>query len=332
MQSRHICRLLLSLAFAAHAPALALPQIIVNGDFESGNTGFGTSYAFIPGTNTSAGQYVVGTNPQSWNGLFSNCPDLTTGSGNMMIVNGSTAGIGDRVWVQTVPVTPDTTYTFTVWATTLFPAAPASLRVVFGTEIQPIPFNLTTTTCLWEKYSVEWYSGSDTSLTISISNVTNAFGGNDFALDEISLEPSIGSTYCSPAVVNSTGRFARCLAGGEAAVLDNELRLNGIDLPANSTGFFLTSQSQGFTAMPGGSEGNLCLGGQIGRYVGPGQVQNSGSAQRVSLDLDLTAMPTPSGLVAAQPGETWNFQLWYRDAIGGVATSNFSDGVSVTFQ
>ncbi len=32
----------------------------------------------------------------------------------------------------------------------------------------------------------------------------------------------------------------------------------------------------GFVASPNGSQGNLCLAGSIGRYVGAGQIQNSG--------------------------------------------------------
>jgi hypothetical protein len=31
-------------------------------------------------------------------------------------------------------------------------------------------------------------------------------------------------------------------------------------------------------------------------------------------------------------GQTWNFQCWFRDAVGGVATSNFTDGLSILFQ
>ena len=83
------------------------------------------------------------------------------------------------------------------------------------------------------------------------------------------------------------------------------------------------------------SEGliDLCSeSGAIGRYVGPGQIQNSGGNGSFTLPLDLTQMPTPTGLVAAQAGETWNFTTWYRDAVGGSATSNFTDGVEVTFQ
>ena len=44
------------------------------------------------------------------------------------------------------------------------------------------------------------------------------------------------------------------------------------------------------------------------------------------------ALPHPvSGTVGTMVGDTWNFQVWYRDAVGGSATSNFTDAVSVTF-
>ena len=35
---------------------------------------------------------------------------------------------------------------------------------------------------------------------------------------------------------------------------------------------------------------------------------------------------------AAMAGETWNFQAWFRDVVGGATTSNFSDAWQVTWQ
>ena len=35
-------------------------------------------------------------------------------------------------------------------------------------------------------------------------------------------------------------------------------------------------------------------------------------------------------MVAIQPGETWNFQLWYRDN-NPQTTSNFTDAISIFF-
>jgi hypothetical protein len=77
--------------------------------------------------------------------------------------------------------------------------------------------------------------------------------------------------------------------------------------------------------------GNLCLSGSIGRVVG-GQILNSGFFGGFATDVDLTSLPQPAGAVAVMSGETWHFQAWFRDAIGGQATSNFTDGWQITFQ
>ncbi|MEM9380147.1 MAG: RNA polymerase sigma factor [Planctomycetota bacterium] len=141
----------------------------------------------------------------------------------------------------------------------------------------------------------------------------------------------IGTNYCA-AELNSTGRPGTLSATGSTVAADNAVTLEAADLPTGSFGFFLTSRMQGFTAMPGGSAGNLCLAGQIGRYVGAGQIQNSGSTGSYSLALDLTRTPTPTGLVAVAAGETWNFQGWHRDSVAGSPTSNFTDGLRIDFQ
>ena len=84
------------------------------------------------------------------------------------------------------------------------------------------------------------------------------------------------------------------------------------------------------TMVPG-SQGNLCLAGPIGRFVGPGQILASGTTGSFTLMLDLNQLPTPTGLVSALPGDTWFFQAWFRDMGATGATSNFSDGVAVDF-
>jgi hypothetical protein len=138
----------------------------------------------------------------------------------------------------------------------------------------------------------------------------------------------IGTNYCGPANVNSTGASAVISAWGQTIAAANDVRLDVVSLPLNQFGMFVTSQTQGFIPNPGGSQGNLCLGGAIGRYST--SLVNSGSAGQFSLQLDLTQTPTPSGLVTVQPGETWHFQAWYRDK-NPTNTSNFTDGTSITF-
>lgn len=134
----------------------------------------------------------------------------------------------------------------------------------------------------------------------------------------------IGTNYCGPASLNSAG-FSGVISGvGSLDVGDNDVTLTGSDLPMNQFAMFVTSQSTGFVTPPN-SSGNLCLSGNIGRYKT--QIQNSGAGGSVSISVDLTNTPV-NPPVAVQSGETWHWQLWYRD-IGG--TSNFTDGLTVTF-
>ena len=116
---------------------------------------------------------------------------------------------------------------------------------------------------------------------------------------------------------------------GSAVALDNFVELTASSFPIHSFGLFLTTQMLGFVTNPVGSAGNLCLGRGIGRYVGPGQIQSCGTAGEISL---ATSTPTMTSFVSVQPGETWCFQAWHRDAVGGVATSNFTDGISLLFE
>ena len=153
-------------------------------------------------------------------------------------------------------------------------------------------------------------------------------------LTEIRIEAGtcarLGDNYCL-AENNSINREGVMGACGSLSASANDVLLTAFDLPENAFGFFLASQSTGFVANPGGSEGNLCLSGAVGRFVGPGQITSSGTLGRIQLQLDLTQIPSPSGLVSIQPGETWHFTAWHRDTAGGVSTSNFANGLSLTF-
>ncbi|QDV09368.1 hypothetical protein Poly30_49260 [Planctomycetes bacterium Poly30] len=141
----------------------------------------------------------------------------------------------------------------------------------------------------------------------------------------------VGTAYCS-VNSNSTGQPALLEADGSSSVGDNDVTLLASQLPQSSFGFFIVSQTQGFVMNPAGSAGNLCILGSIGRYVGAGQIQQSGATGSFSLAIDLAAIPQPTGAVAVIAGDTWNFQTWFRDSVGGSATSNFSNGLQVDFQ
>jgi hypothetical protein len=160
-------------------------------------------------------------------------------------------------------------------------------------------------------------------------------GGNpSLAIDGLewrSVGPASGSRYCDPAVPNSSGASAVIEVYCTASDPGRPLHLRANALPLFSFGYFITSRQSGFVAQPGASVGNMCLGGAIGRFVGPGQLRNSTTVGSFGLTVLPGAQPTPSGLVQIQSGDTWCFQAWFRDVAGGSATSNFTDAIEVLF-
>lgn len=147
------------------------------------------------------------------------------------------------------------------------------------------------------------------------------------ALAQVSTA-QIGTTYCA-ANPNSTGGISLISATGSTSVGMNDVTLACSNLPQNAFGYFLTSQTQAVVLNPGGSSGNLCIGGNIGRYAG--NVLSSGTTGSVSLAIDLLSVPAPMGSYSAMPGDTLNFQFWHRDAGTMGVTSNFSEGLEIAF-
>lgn len=134
-----------------------------------------------------------------------------------------------------------------------------------------------------------------------------------------------GTTYCGPANANSTGLPGTMFTKGCATQHDNTLRLVATQLPLNTPAYFVVGTGQGFVTPPG-YQGSLCLSGALGRLADPGS--NTGGNGRLSKDVDLMNLPSPTGPVSAPIGSVWHFQCWYRDVNPG-STANFTDAMSV---
>ncbi len=158
---------------------------------------------------------------------------------------------------------------------------------------------------------------------------TEVFSGGTYTTGFSPSGSGLGTNYCM-AAANSTGVPASMSASGSLAVADNDVTLTASDLPPNQFGIFVTSMTQAFVPGAGGtSNGNICLGGIIGRYQLPSQILSSGATGEFSLTINLPTMPQGSGSVAVMNGDTWNFQAWYRDGVG--LGSNFTDGLQIDF-
>ncbi|HMQ48260.1 MAG TPA: gliding motility-associated C-terminal domain-containing protein [Saprospiraceae bacterium] len=186
-------------------------NLIANGTFALGDTGFFTDY--VPGTGGSAGlltnegQYAIADNAGDTHNQFADCDDHT-GNGNMMVVNGS--GNPDNVWCQNVAVEPNTDYDFSAWVTSVVSQNPANLQFSINGFLLGNVFNASSTPCVWQEFSELWSSGNVTNATICVVNVNEDPAGNDFALDDISFRPvceytdditiTVGSPLANPVV------------------------------------------------------------------------------------------------------------------------------------
>lgn len=139
-----------------------------------------------------------------------------------------------------------------------------------------------------------------------------------------------GTVYCGSGQPNSTGQLGGIRALGRTQVAANDLTLFATRLPPGKFGYWLASASADFIPGFGGSMGTLCLGPPQIRFnahpkYGVWSVPSNG---RVGTTLDLTDIPQVG---AIQAGETWHFQAWHRDFVGGAPTSNTTDALLITF-
>lgn len=180
-------------------------NLVVNGDFSAGATGFTSGY--IPGTGgsfgllSSEGQYAVASNASDTHTNFPPCTDHT-GGGNLMVVNGA-AQAGVSIWCQTITVTPGTNYAFSAWLSTMVVTNPAVLQFTINGEVLGNPFTAPSTACTWDQFSEVWNAGTNTTAQICITNQNTQTSGNDFALDDITFSPFCTYTDTVEVFVNA---------------------------------------------------------------------------------------------------------------------------------
>ncbi len=168
--------------------ALSSDELVVNGDFSNGDQGFTSNYTSRPNNTPmlNEGEYSVATNPRSVHGGFSSFTDHTSGTGNMIVVNGS-SNPNTSIWCQTITVQPNTDYDFSAWMASAHPSQPAILQFSINGNLLGNPVTLSSIPGRWTQFHIPWNSGTSTTATICIVNQNTAYGGNDFAIDDISF-------------------------------------------------------------------------------------------------------------------------------------------------
>ncbi|MEL6430377.1 MAG: hypothetical protein AAFR54_14435, partial [Planctomycetota bacterium] len=195
---------------------------------------------------------------------------------------------------------------------------------VWSTSPAGAPANVVDTTGTSETTTLApgtWY------LNVKVLDVAGNWTSGFASFGPFTVTVDCGTPYCG-SVPNSTGLGGRIRSFGSDRAAENNLVVEAFQLPANTFGLLATSPTSDFTANPGGSQGNICLGGSTGRYNA--NISNSGPTGSFQIVLDLTAVPTPTGTTTVVAGQTRRWQVWFRD-VNPTQTSNFTEGLAVRF-
>lgn len=171
-------------------------NLIINGDFTLGNTGFISNAVYkLPSVSLWQGCYTVTNdikkNNKQWCAL-----DHTNGissSPGFLVCDGFIKN-DTKVWEQEVTVSPNTKYVFCAWFKNLVcsnkdfedPDIWVELDDVLAGSLKPKEVDS------WQPISAEWTSGASTSCIIRIymkKSVSGFSAGNDLGVDDISLKP-----------------------------------------------------------------------------------------------------------------------------------------------
>lgn len=182
MKSR--LKILAATAIVFHSGHAEAQNLVTNGNFDAGNSGFASEYPFA-GYNSTEGQYGVVTDPHPWNSAVDSFGDHTSGTGNMLVVNGKSDGSAPVLWAEQVNVLPDHTYFFSTWAANLSARPPSRFVFRINGVTQEPSITLPAQSALWQNYTTNWSSGAATTALLEIIVVSTDVEGNDSAFDDI---------------------------------------------------------------------------------------------------------------------------------------------------
>ncbi len=163
-------------------------NLVVNGDFENGNSGFNSDYTFVT-SRSNDGQYGVNSDARQWYPALAcaTCGDHSNGStGKMLIADGDVTA-NKKLWCQNIKVSPNSSYVISFWG------------IAYGPQNIPLPelyINDRKAGDLrisaqdanrWKQFVVTWSSGTDTLLNLCIQNANTSQTGNVFAIDDIGV-------------------------------------------------------------------------------------------------------------------------------------------------
>jgi len=284
-------------------------QMATNGNFSNGNTGFLTAYTYNATSIWNEGTYAVGPNPNAVHPNFGSWGDHTTGTGNYMLVNGSTGG-NKILWRQIVSFPPGVQVTMRWWMLTFVTPAGSVQLKLSGTNIGNAA-STPNSTGVWAQTTRTFTVPASGNATINLVTTSAALSGNDFGIDDISFQytcESYDTVWIAPKsdaqiLIDTTALFAcdsLCFTINNAldtsGLLNYQWALSDGTIDSSSTfthclvdsgnysGYLITSSSEGCTdsvALPSMRVGytrridSLVIANDGSGYSGMVQVLNS---------------------------------------------------------
>lgn len=170
-------------------------------------------------------------------------------------------------------------------------------------------------------------------------SLTLLCGAVALILTPASYAQDVGDPYCfgndcpcdnddaTAGCVNSTGSGALLAGNGSASISADDLTLCGTDMPKGALCLVLISAGQADLPF---RDGKLCLAASsLSRLWKHRNTNNKG---KVCYPRLVSTFLGQNRVILA--GETWNFQLWYRDGGSGSpcgAKANTTNALTVTF-
>jgi len=185
----HTATLILGLLCLWQAPRLLAQNLLVNGDFEAGNTGFTSDYTYSPGNIASEGTYDVVRNPHDSHPGGASFGDHTSGTGLMLAANGA-SNTNLVVWRQSVAVAANTTYEFSGWGASWgddgggHDPSPSRIVIIINGSTVGSTTQLSGIDGQWQRFSVLWYSTTSQTAQIELRLDNPEAFGNDPAFDD----------------------------------------------------------------------------------------------------------------------------------------------------
>lgn len=248
-------------------------NLLSNGNFESGGNGVGFNinsccYNQINppfSGNTAPGNYAVTNNPQPMNTAnFLSFGDHTTGTGNMLVVDGTNTGGQQRFWRAgntgggVCGLTVGTTYTFSFWirsasSTVVNQATQAQINIQWNNANNITRTSTNSTTGSgdilvplpptgWQQV-VYTFVPTNACVNIEMYNNNTNVAGNDFAMDDVMVlappQPlSLTYSITNPTCPTNTNATLFGYGVGGTPPYTNYALSGPVNIPTSATGQF----------------------------------------------------------------------------------------------